>query len=349
MLRQGGTAESINRKPNHNYQEIIKMKLDIFGAFRKFEISVLKLAISFGRKCAILFARVRTVSSPFLRIYWKTIVLGLVALYIIGGVVFGVRLYHQKRFEKVDLVASYIYPFPVANTGRSILFDKELQHKVQWAKTFAQKSQSELPPDLYARILQDMVNDSASMQEAGALNVRVTKKDIDTTFDLVIQGIGTREQAMQYVKDYYGMTLGQLEAQALPKIVQEKIREESFVRVIARHILIKDDKKAEEILKKIKEGGNFNDLAKDNTEDQTTKDNGGLLADGEFIYRDSGLIEPIEKALFKLKTGQVSDLVKSDFGNHILKVDKREGTINKTMDEWLQSLRKKYPTRVWVK
>jgi len=325
------------------------MKIDIFGAFRKFEVGVLKIAIKVGRKFVVWFNKVKIIVSPFFKAYWKTVIFSLVVLYLIGGVVFGVRLYSQKRFEKVDLVASYIYPFPVANTGRSVLFDKELQHKIYWAKTFASKSQSTLPEDLHARILQDMINDSVSMQEAGRLNVKVTKKDVDSTFDLVIQGIGTREQAMQYVKDYYGMTLDQLEIQAIPKIAQEKIREQHFVRVVARHILIKDDKKAADILSQVKNNGDYAQLAKDNSEDQTTKDNGGLLADGEFIYRDSGLIDPIEQALFKLQAGQVGELVKSDFGNHILKVDQREGTIDMTMDNWLQSLRKDYPTRVWVK
>lgn len=325
------------------------MKLDIFGAFRKFEVGVLKLAVNIGHRFGVWFHKFKNISSPFLKVYWKTIVIAVILLYLIGGAVFGVRLYAQKRFEKIDLVASYIYPFPVANTGQSILFDKELQHKVYWAKTFAAKSQSPIPDKLYANILQDMINDSVSMQEAGRLKVKVTKKDVDSTFEVVIQGIGTREQAMQYVKDYYGMTLDQLEIQAIPKIAQEKIREQYFVRVVARHILIKDDKKAAEILDQIKKGGDYAQLAKDNSEDQTTKDNGGLLADGELIYRDSGLIDPIEQALFKLKANQVSDLVKSDFGNHILKVDKREGTINKKMDDRLQSLRKAYPTRIWVK
>lgn len=325
------------------------MKLDIFSSLRRFEIAVLKLAVNLGHRLAIIFAKVKIVLTPFFKVYWKTIIYAVVILYLIGGAVFGVRLYKQKRFEKIDLVASYIYPFPVANTGRAILFDKELQQKSFWAKTFAQKTQSQIPDNLYANILQDMINDSVSMQEAGRLNVKVTQKDINSTFDLVIQGIGTKEQAMQYVKDYYGMSLGQLEAQAVPKIAQEKIREQSFVKVKARHILIKDDKKAADILQKIKDGGDFTSLAKDNSEDQTTKDNGGLLADGEFIYHDSGLIDPIEQALFKLQAGQVSDLVKSEFGNHILKVEERSGTIDMKMDGWLASLRKDYPTRVWVK
>jgi len=325
------------------------MKLDIFGALRKFEVGVLKLAVRFGHILAAFYRRLERIFAPFFKVYWKTIIICLVILYLIGSVVFGVRLYSQKRFEKPDLYASYIYPFPVANTGKSILFDKELQQKVNWARTFASETQSQVPADLYARILQDMVNDSNGLQDASRLNIRITQKDINDTFDLVIQGIGTKEQATQYIKDYYGMSLGQLEQQAIPKIAQEKVREQYFVRVVARHILIKDDKKAADILDKIRKGGNFNDLAKDNSEDQTTKDNGGLLADGEFIYRDSGLIDPIEQALFKLKAGQVSDLVKSDFGNHILKIDQRQGSINQTMDNWLQSLRKKYPTRIWVK
>lgn len=326
------------------------MKLNIIGALRRFEVAVLRFATFIGRKTVRLFAKLTVFLAPRWKKTAKTTGLAVIILYVIGAVVFGVRLYGQNKFETLDRIASYIYPFPVASAGRGIILNHELQQKIHWARNFAQKTQNEIPEDLPKQILNEIVKDRISMQEADRVNIKVTGDDISATFDSVFEGIGGEEQTESYVKEFYGMSLDQLRGEAVPKIALQKIREKEFVRVKARHILVKDDKKAQEALDKIKGGAKFEDVAKDYSEDQSSKDNGGLLAEGEFIYRDSGLMSELEGPLFGLQAGQMSELIKTSLGNHILKVEERSGTIDMKTDDWLSGLQKKdYPVRSLIK
>lgn len=94
-------------------------------------------------------------------------------------------------------------------------------------------------------------------------------------------------------------------------------------------------KKAEEVLKKVKEGGDFAELAKEYSEDPGSKDNGGLyenVAKGQFAPE-------FEAAALALEPGQVVDkVVKTDFGFHIIKLEKKseakgpDGEVRPTYD-----------------
>ena len=101
-------------------------------------------------------------------------------------------------------------------------------------------------------------------------------------------------------------------------------------QVKASHILLKTDgkdeatvrKQAEEVLKEVKAGGDFAALAKKYSEDEGSKANGGDL---DYFGRGR-MVPEFENVAFTLPPGQVSDLVKSQFGFHIIKViDKRPG------------------------
>jgi foldase protein PrsA len=145
------------------------------------------------------------------------------------------------------------------------------------------------------------------------------------------------------------MSLAQFKQLILPKVALEKIRDEKFVKVKARHIVVKDENKAKELEKKIRDGAKFEDVAKDNSEDQATKDSGGQLAEGDFIYKElSGLPEEIENELFKLKAGEMSGVVKSSLGCHLLKVDERQGYIDTKPTQWYEDLKKQYPIGEWI-
>lgn len=103
-------------------------------------------------------------------------------------------------------------------------------------------------------------------------------------------------------------------------------------KVRARHILfstvdengqiLSDDKKAEvlvlaeEVLEKVKAGEDFETLVKEYSEDPGSKDNGG-----EYTFSRGQMVKPFEEAAFSLKPGQTSDLVLSDYGYHIIKVE----------------------------
>jgi peptidyl-prolyl cis-trans isomerase D len=103
-------------------------------------------------------------------------------------------------------------------------------------------------------------------------------------------------------------------------------------QVKVRHILIAvpsgaDSKtdaaaktKAEDLLKQIKSGGNFADLASKNSDDPGSKVQGGELG-----WLDRGKTVPeFDKAAFTVAPGQTSDLIKTQFGYHILQVEEKK-------------------------
>jgi peptidyl-prolyl cis-trans isomerase D len=94
-------------------------------------------------------------------------------------------------------------------------------------------------------------------------------------------------------------------------------------------------KKAEDLLKQAKKGGNFEDLAKKNSEDPGTKDKGGDLG---WIVQGQTVAE-FEKAAFSLPKGSISDLVKTQYGFHIIKVLDKETAHTKSLDEVKDSIR----------
>ncbi len=87
-------------------------------------------------------------------------------------------------------------------------------------------------------------------------------------------------------------------------------------------------KKAEAVLKKAKSGAKFEDLAKQNSED-STKDAGGDL--GWIVQGQT--VKEFEQAAFTLPKGTISDLVKTQYGFHIIKVVDRENARTQSFEE----------------
>ncbi len=87
--------------------------------------------------------------------------------------------------------------------------------------------------------------------------------------------------------------------------------------------------KAEDVLKKAKSGANFEDLAKKYSEDDATKAKGGDL--GWIVEKQT--VPEFEQAAFSVPKGSVSDLVKTQYGFHIIKVLDRETAHTKPFEE----------------
>jgi peptidyl-prolyl cis-trans isomerase D len=87
--------------------------------------------------------------------------------------------------------------------------------------------------------------------------------------------------------------------------------------------------KAEDLLKQIKAGGNFADLASKNSDDPGSKTQGGELP----MYPTSGLDPAYAKAAMALNPGQTSDVVKSQFGYHIIQTEQKEPAHTKPLAE----------------
>src|SRR4029450_6553036 len=113
-------------------------------------------------------------------------------------------------------------------------------------------------------------------------------------------------------------------------------------QVRASHILLKtegkDDAavkaKAEELLKQAKSGADFAELAKKNSEDEGSAKNGGDLD----YFGKGKMVPEFDQVVFTMQPGQISDLVKTQFGYHIIKlVDKKPAT-TRTLAEVRQQL-----------
>jgi len=87
--------------------------------------------------------------------------------------------------------------------------------------------------------------------------------------------------------------------------------------------------RAEDLLKQLKGGAKFEDLATKYSEDPGSAKKGGSI---DWIGKGQTVPE-FEKAAFSLPKGQISDLVKSSYGFHIIRVDDKQEAHVKTLDE----------------
>lgn len=111
-------------------------------------------------------------------------------------------------------------------------------------------------------------------------------------------------------------------------------------RLKVRHILIKTSEKpaaevaklqakAEDLLKQIKAGGNFAELAKKNSEDTGSAVNGGELG---YVVKGQ-TVKNFEDAAWALKPGELSGVVKTEYGFHILQLQERENARVRPFEE----------------
>jgi len=113
-------------------------------------------------------------------------------------------------------------------------------------------------------------------------------------------------------------------------------------QVRASHILLKtegkDDAavkaKAEDLLKKAKAGADFAELAKANSEDEGSAKNGGDL---DFFGRGR-MVPEFDQVAFQLQPGQISDVVKTQYGYHIIKLTDKKAAATRSIDEVRQQL-----------
>lgn len=118
----------------------------------------------------------------------------------------------------------------------------------------------------------------------------------------------------------------------------EQYRQQNRAKV--SHILLKTtgmtdaevaevQKKAEDLLQRIRRGAKFDEMAKQHSEDDANKAQGGDL--GWIVPGQT--VPEFEQAAFSLPIGQVSDLVKTSYGFHILKVAERQPARTQPFEE----------------
>lgn len=86
-------------------------------------------------------------------------------------------------------------------------------------------------------------------------------------------------------------------------------------KVRASHILVETQEEAEQLLSQLMQGADFAELAKQHSRDRASGDKGGDLG----MFGKGDLRPEFEDAVFRLKVGSMSGIVKTDLGYHIIK------------------------------
>lgn len=104
------------------------------------------------------------------------------------------------------------------------------------------------------------------------------------------------------------------------------------------HVLVKDEKTAQTVLKKAQAGEDFAALAKQYSQDPGSKNQGGDV--GLPVNKDTNFVPEFKEAALALKPGEISPApVKSDYGYHIIKAGKLIPASQQSFDEVKDQIR----------
>jgi len=211
-------------------------------------------------------------------------------------------------------------------------------------------------------VLDGLIVRQIELQQARKRNITLTsteKKAIDQQIEQYKSDSQSGAEFKQYLQTI-GATENEYKDQVIKSQIVSKLYDEvtksqkasdaeiesyynshksDFVEVKASHILFKVNdskeeaakkKKAEEVLQMIKSGQSFEKLAQKYSEDETTKQKSGDLG----YFRKGQMVKEFEDAAFSLNIGEISSVVKTSYGFHIIKVtDRKQLSLNEVKDE----------------
>ena len=237
--------------------------------------------------------------------------------------------------------------------------------------------------DLKTRAVAFLVQRYQFRAEAAELDVEATDEDVDkklaeiqkASFDgsrdkllaaLKKEGL-TEEDAREEIRDrtlqekLYAKVTEDIEASEEEQEAYYEKNKQQFSQPASRdvrHILVKSKARADEVYRRLQDGGNFNQLARQYSTDTATKKIGGKLP-----VTKGQTVPPFDKVAFALEQGEVGEPVKTTFGWHVIKADSaiREEKVtpfeevkksiqdqlvqekkDKAVKSWLEEMEKKY-------
>lgn len=243
----------------------------------------------------------------------------------------------------------------VARVGKTVITEADIEKELkslppQIQKVFEGKEGRE-------RLLDELVKKEMLYQEArnrGLENDPGYKQKLDEFRKLTLISLLLEKEIEDKVK------IGEKEARAYYDTHKEEFMTNNQIR--ASHILVKTEDEANSILSEIKKGADFAKLAQSRSIDTGSAKNGGDLG----YFSRGQMVPEFEGTAFKLKVGEVSRPVRTQYGYHIIKVtEKREGkpiefdkikdlvvqklTAEKqkeVFDSYIESLKKRYDMEI---
>ncbi|HNY90087.1 MAG TPA: peptidylprolyl isomerase [bacterium] len=202
-------------------------------------------------------------------------------------------------------------------------------------------------PDFLKVNIERMGERNLLLEGAKKAGVAITPAQVDSTLQFIYTQNGGEEAFIQRIGSD-GISIETVKADIEREMVIRKYFDKLYNEVkvtdedlnaaynqdktaSVRHILLmtqgKDEagkadvrKKMEELLRRAKAGEDFATLATENTEDPGSKTSGGLYEN----FPKGHMVKPFEDAAFSVPVGEISDIIETQYGYHILKVVDRK-------------------------
>ena len=178
---------------------------------------------------------------------------------------------------------------------------------------------------LKQQVLDQMIDELVIAQQAEREGIKVTDAQVNEQLAQMIQDAGTVDKLNEYLSKNQ-LTLADLCGQIRGNILGDQMLQRvtgalptNVPQVHVRHVLVKTAAEATALRTQILGGKDFGEVAKASSLDEATKANGGDLG-----WLPKGVMDPqFEAVAFQLRVGEVSSVVQTQFGFHIIKVEEK--------------------------
>ncbi|EJO5347474.1 peptidylprolyl isomerase [Clostridium botulinum] len=242
------------------------------------------------------------------------------------------------------------------------------QMKMQYGEEFEKSEQGkEALKEQKTQILDELITEKVLLQKAKELKLvpkdAELNKEIDKKFNEIkavynndskkfeetLKSTGfTKETLKEYLKNQIIIDKVINEATKDIKVEEKDAKDyynknktkftEKPNKMNLSHILVKTEDEAKKVKKRLDSKEDFSKVAKELSQDPGSKDKGGLL--GDVNYNDSNFDPTFMKAAMDLKEGTVSNPVHTQWGYHIIKVNKKEEYPVKKFDSVKEDIKK---------
>lgn len=261
------------------------------------------------------------------------------------------KFMYKAADSKVTEMAGKIVPYPVAVVNYDFITYRDYLSEQSYIHHFyAATNQAGIDyKEIDRQIIDQLIENKIIIAESYLYNVHVKKADINETINSIADQNGGQDKVEKILNDLYGLSLNDFRQLVKIQLLRDKINEKVIARVTASHILIRVDQNAAQdqidaakakidgILTQINGGLDFAEAAKKNSEDVGSADQGGQLQS----FARGEMVEEFSNVAFSTKVGEISAPVRTEFGWHIIKVESKSGTVEKTFTDWIAGLKKK--------
>lgn len=196
--------------------------------------------------------------------------------------------------------------------------------------------------EIKQQLLDEMISNELCLKKAEDMGIKVTDEEVQKEIEALEKLHGGKEQFNQ-VLEQQGLTLEEVTKDIRLELVLQKLKNkvtenvevsESEIKqfyednkdqlkkpdeIRARHILVDSKEQAQEILEKIRKGEDFAQLAKEYS-NCPSSENGGDLD----YFTKGSMVPEFEEVAFNMEIGEISDIVKTQFGYHIIKLEDKK-------------------------